>query len=43
MKETLSPVELQMAETLWPKSFFASHDAWLTYVEKWFPIITKSK
>jgi len=37
----MSENDLQLAETAWPKKFFASEEAWLAYVNKWFPKITK--
>ena len=35
--ESLSSAELEMAAYLWPKSFFASEEEWLAYVQKWWP------
>lgn len=33
----ISSAELEMAASIWPKSSFASEEAWLAYVQKWWP------
>jgi hypothetical protein len=35
--ETIPAPLLEMAEKLWPVSAFASREAWLAYVHKWWP------
>lgn len=45
MNETLSPAELELAASLWPKSAFSSEQAWLEYAAKWMkklPSLTKA-
>jgi hypothetical protein len=39
--ENLSTAQLEIASGLWPKKFFASDEAWLAYVSKWFNKIIK--
>lgn len=39
--ETIPAPLLEMAEKLWPVNAFASREAWLAYVKKWLPKITK--
>jgi hypothetical protein len=39
--ETIPAPLLEMAEKLWPVRFFPSREAWLAYVHKWLPKITK--
>lgn len=43
MNASLSTEQLALAAALWPKSFFKSEESWLTYVNKWYPIVTKKK
>lgn len=38
---SLLPYEIEMAAQLWPQSLFASHEAWLAYVNKWWPRLPK--
>lgn len=33
---SLLPYEIELAAQLWPQSLFASHEAWLAYVSKWW-------
>ena len=39
----LSAAQLELTASLWPKRFFATESAWIDYVAKWYPIVTKNK
>lgn len=35
--KTLSPAQLELAASVWPKASFATESDWQAYVAKWFP------